>query len=134
MLGPLSWVLIYVTDVAKTRHFYETVLGLPVKRSSHLKTIFETGNCTLELMSQLDNGPQAAQMDDKRGWDRNKTLISFFVDDIEAEVAALESRGAHCISGIRPTVSDPGVPPRGRLAQFMDPEGNIIEICQVPLD
>ncbi len=34
MLGPLSWVLIYVTDVAKTRHFYETVLGLPVKRSS----------------------------------------------------------------------------------------------------
>ena len=55
-------------------------------------------------------------------------------EEATAKVAAIESRGGRCISGIRPTVSDPGVPPRGRLAQFMDPEGNIIEICQVPLD
>lgn len=132
MLGPLSWVLVYVADMPKMREFYETVLQLPVKRASEKIVAFRTGGCTLELMGRLDNGP--AQMDDKRGWDRNKVLISFHVADIKAEVAAIESRGAPCITGIRATVSPPGQPPKGWIAQFMDPEGNIIELCEEPLD
>ena len=31
MIGPLSWVLIYVADVDKVRPFYENVLKLPLK-------------------------------------------------------------------------------------------------------
>lgn len=132
MLGPLSWVLIYVDDVAATTHFYEKILGLPVKYSSASKTIFQTGHCRLHLMGQHDNGP--SQKSQKRGWERNAILISFHVADLKAEIAAIESRGGRCISGIRPTVSDPGQPQKGWLAQFMDPEGNIIEICEEPLD
>jgi predicted enzyme related to lactoylglutathione lyase len=132
MLGPLSWALIYTADVPKMRHYYENVLKLPLKRASEKVVAFKTGHCTLELMGRMDNGPDV--MDSAQGWRRNKVLISFHVEDIKAEVAALESRGSKCISGIRPTVSPPGQPPKGWIAQFMDPEGNIIELCQEPLD
>jgi predicted enzyme related to lactoylglutathione lyase len=134
MIGPLSWVLIYVSDIDTTRHFYERVLELPLKSVRPQIVVFRTGACTLELMAKLDNGPQPAEMDDARGWRRNKVLVSFHVEDIEAEVAAIEQRGGKCISGINPTVGAPWEPPKGRIAQFMDPEGNIIELCQEPLD
>ncbi|MEJ0071457.1 MAG: VOC family protein [Pseudomonadota bacterium] len=88
MLGPLSWVLVYTADIPKMRAYYETVLGLPVKRGSEKIVAFSTGACTLELMGRMDNGPNV--MDDSRGWKRNKVLISFHVADIKAEVAALE--------------------------------------------
>ena len=132
MVGSLRWVLVYVKDVHKMREFYENVMQLPVKRVKPEIVAFDTGACTLELMGKLDNGPD--QMDDAKGWDRNKVLVSFHVDDIKAEVAAIEERGGKCISGIRPTVGAPGEPQAGWVAQFMDPEGNIIEICQEPLD
>jgi predicted enzyme related to lactoylglutathione lyase len=134
MIGSLSWVLIYVSDIGKTRHFYEKILELPVKNVRPQIVVFRTGACTLELMAKLDNGPQIAEMDNARGWRRNKVLVSFHVEDIEAEVAAIERRGGECISGIRATVGAPWEAPKGRIAQFMDPEGNIIELCQEPLD
>jgi len=130
-IGPLSWVLVYCADINKMHDFYANVLKLEVKKVRPQIVNFRTGGCTLELMAKLDNGPPA--LDDKRGWDRNKVLISFHVTDLKAEVAALESRGAKCLSGIRPTVGAPGEPQAGWLAQFMDPEGNIIELCQEAL-
>lgn len=132
MLGPLSWVLVYTDDVPRMRHYYEHVLKLPIKRASEKIVAFDTGHCTLELMGRMDNGPDV--MDDARGWRRNKVLVSFHVEDIVAEVAAIEARGSPCITGIRPTVSPPGQPPKGRIAQFMDPDGNIIELCAEVLD
>ena len=132
MIGPLSWVLIYVKDIDLMRPFYEDVLQLPLKSVRPQIVVFKTGHCTLELMGKLDNGPD--EMDDARGWRRNKVLISFHVEDIKAEVAAIESRGGTCISGIKPTVGAPGEPQKGWIAQFIDPEGNIIELCEEPLD
>lgn len=131
MLGTLGWVLIYTADISSMRRFYEGTLGLEVTREGGDIVVFRTGACTLELMGRMDNGPDG--MDDAHGWARNKILVSFHVSDLEAEVARLEAAGARTLHGIRPTVSPPGVPPRGRLAQFMDPDGNLIELCDVPL-
>jgi catechol 2,3-dioxygenase-like lactoylglutathione lyase family enzyme len=64
MIGPLSWVLIYVSDIDKTRHFYEKILDLPLKSVRPQIIVFRTGACTLELMAKLDNGPQPSEMDD----------------------------------------------------------------------
>ncbi len=132
MLGPLSWVLVYTDNVPAMREYYENVLKLPIKRASEKIVAFRTGACTLELMGRMDNGPE--RMDAARGWQRNKVLISFHVTDIKAEVAALEARGSKCITGVKATVSPPGQPPKGWIAQFMDPDGNIIELCEEPLD
>lgn len=131
MLGPLSWVLIYTADLPGMRRFYEGVLGLEVTRDDGAVVVLRSGACTLELMGRLDNGPET--LPEARGWARNVTLISFHVEDMAAEVARIEAAGAPSLGGIRPTVAPPGVTPRGRLAQFMDPDGNIIELCDVPL-
>jgi len=77
MIGPLSWILIYVSDIDKTRHFYEKVLELPLKSVRPQIVVFRTGACTLELMAKLDNGPQPSEMDDVRGWRRNKVRSPF---------------------------------------------------------
>jgi predicted enzyme related to lactoylglutathione lyase len=132
MLGPLSWVLVYTADIPRMRAFYEQVLGLKIKRASEKIVAFDTGACTLELMGRMDNGPD--RMDESRGWRRNKVLVSFHVADIKAEVAAIEARGAPCLTGIRPTVSPAGQPPKGWIAQFEDPDGNLIELCEEPLE
>jgi predicted enzyme related to lactoylglutathione lyase len=131
MLGPLSWVLIYTDRVAAMRAFYRDVLEIPVTRDGDDIVVFGTGACTLELMGRLENGPDA--LDDTTGWQRNKILISFRVADITAAMARIEARGVRSLIGIRPTVSPPGKPPRGLLAQVMDPDGNIIEFCQMDL-
>lgn len=131
MLGPMGWVLVYTNNMPVMRRFYEEGLGLPLKRASELIVVFDTGGCLLELMGRMDNGPD--RMDDSRGWQRNKVLVSFHVKDIRAEVAALAARGVHPVKDIHPTVSPAGMPPRGELAQYMDPDGNLVEICSCPL-
>jgi predicted enzyme related to lactoylglutathione lyase len=132
MFGPLRWVLIYVSDLKLMGDFYEKFFDLKPKMSTDKFIAYDTGAVTLELMAGLDNGPD--KMDDSRGWDRNKILISFIVDDIQSVVAKLAERGLPSEIGIRPTVAPTGEEPVGWLAQFMDPEGNLIEICQEPPD
>ncbi len=130
MLGPLRWVLLYVSDLAKVSAFYKDILDLEPQVETDRFVMFKTGGCTFELMGEFDNGPE--KMDDARGWDRNKYLISFQVDDIHATVAAIEARGIKTVGGIRPTVAAEGEEPIGWLAQFIDPEGNLLEVCQEP--
>lgn len=130
MLGPLRWVLLYVSDLGKMSAFYKNILDLEPQWETDRFVLFKTGGCTFELMAEFDNGPDV--MTDARGWDRNKFLISFQVEDIQAIVAAVEARGVKTVGGIRPTVAPEGEAPIGWIAQFMDPEGNLIEVCQEP--
>lgn len=132
MFGPLRWVLLYVSDLKLMGEFYERVFGLRPKMSVPDFIAFDTGACTFELMANMANGPD--KMDDSKGWDRNKVLVSFYVDDIKAVVKEVESRGVKTVSGIRPIVTPEGDKTVGWIAQFMDPEGNLIEICEEPID
>jgi predicted enzyme related to lactoylglutathione lyase len=132
MFGPLRWVLIYVSDLKTMGEFYTQFFDLKPKMSTDKFIAFDTGAVTLELMGGHANGPE--KMDDSKGWDRNKILISFIVDDIQTVVTTLAERGLPSVTGIRPTVAPSGEDPVGWIAQFMDPEGNLIEICQEPPD
>ncbi|MEX5636063.1 VOC family protein [Parafrankia sp. FMc2] len=131
LLGPLSWNLVYVDDLAAMRAFYEGVLGLPVKNASPYFAAYHTGGCTLELMARRDNGPASGSA--SRGWERNRVLMSFKVENMTAVIAELTRRGATLLHGPSPTVAADGLPPEGQVAQFIDPEGNIFELCDEPL-
>ncbi|CAO5246637.1 VOC family protein [Frankia sp. AgKG'84/4] len=131
LLGPLSWNLVYVDDLAVMRDFYENVLGLPLRHATKYFAAYNTGGCTLELMARKDNGPDADS--ERRGWDRNRVLMSFKVERMDDVVAELGRRGAKLLHGPSPTVSDDGQPPDGQVAQFADPEGNIFELCDEAL-
>lgn len=127
LLGPLSWVLIYVDNLDVMRDFYEGGLGLTPREANDDFANYYTGGCTLELMARPLNGP--TQSSSARGWDRNRMHISFKVERIEQVVAALAERGIVPRHGIAETVPPPGRVEVGRLAQFEDPEGNFVEIC-----
>jgi predicted enzyme related to lactoylglutathione lyase len=131
LLGPLAWNLIFVEDLAKMRHFYEEVLGLPLGSACAEFANYQTGGCTLELMARLDNAPKVGGALPGKGPAR--VILSFKVDDLEAVVDELRRRGAEPVHPISPTVSPAGEEPMGRLAQFADPEGNIVELCDEAL-
>ena len=132
LLGPLRWVLLYVADLEMMADWYQKTFDLKPKMKADTFVAFDTGGCTFELMGSHDNGPE--EMNDVRGWDRNKVLISFIVENIEDVVTKVEARGCKSVSGIKPTVAPTGEQPIGYIAQFMDPEGNLVEICQEPAD
>jgi len=132
MLGPLRWVLLYVSDLVGMGEFYQRVFDLKPKMSNADFIAFDTGACTFELMGNMANGP--SKMDDATGWTRTKVLVSFFVSDIKTTVKELETRGVPTVSGIKPIVTPSGDKTVGWIAQFMDPEGNLIEICEEPED
>lgn len=131
LLGPLAWNLIFVEDLPKMRHFYEEVLGLELGDAHDEFANYRTGACTLELMARLDNAPKIDGELPERSPAR--VILSFKVDDLEAVVEELRRRGAEPVHPISPTVSPAGEAPMGRLAQFADPEGNIIELCDEAL-
>lgn len=127
LLGPMSWVLVYVDDLDSMRTFYEDGLGLKVRDGNDRFVNFYTGACTLELMKRADNGPQGPSS--QRGWERNRMHVSFKVENIHDVVARLAERGIEPRHGVAPTVVAAGAVSTGFLAQFEDPEGNFVEIC-----
>jgi predicted enzyme related to lactoylglutathione lyase len=131
LIGPLSWNLIYVDDLAKVRPFYEDVLGFEVASAHEEFASYKTGPCTLELMARTDNAPKVDGALRPQG--PGRVLVSFKISDMETVVATLREAGAEPLHGPSPTVSPMGEEPLGRVVQYADPEGNIIEFCDEAL-
>jgi predicted enzyme related to lactoylglutathione lyase len=130
MIGALSWNVIWVYDVEKMTDWYANVLGLRVDYRAETATAFDTGACVLVLIGRHDNGP--VQDPGTRGWERNHVLFTFKVYDMDETLADLATRGAVPLH-VAPVVIDEIAVPRWRIAQIMDPEGNIIELCDEPV-
>lgn len=125
MIEALGWVLLYVKDLDAMSAFYREQVGLEVAYKGPGVVAFDTGPCMFELMERAD-------LDNPRsGWDRNLVLISFRVADIEGAVDTLRERGVEQASEIKYVVGVEN--PRWRLAQFVDPEGNLFEVIDEPL-
>jgi predicted enzyme related to lactoylglutathione lyase len=84
----------------------------------------------LVLIGRHDNGPQ--ENPPRTGWDRNQLLFTFKVDDMDETLAELGKRGLEP-DHVAPVVIDGNPTPRWRVAQFTDPEGNVIELCDEPV-
>lgn len=114
--APLSALFIYAHDLDRMVSFYRDTLGLEV--------YFELpGQCaffrtaggrrpSIALYAGRKSGPEG----------RSHWFVMFDVPDLEGTVAALQRAGVECCP-IEPV-------PAGRMGQFADPEGNIIEVHQ----
>lgn len=109
MTMKLDEIVIYVRDVPGAVKYYRDVLGLPI-------TMEEDG------IVELDAGGPRILLHDFAGETPPPPLPSFYSDDIEADAAALDARGANL-----PPVVDEGW---GRIVRFTDPEGNRLAIEQ----
>lgn len=111
--APLVGVTLLVTDLERSRRFYEHELGLTVVDADRDDVTLDAGNIMLRLRPEPTLGLV-------RGYRRNRELrdqISFYTPDIDAEVANLTARGISFPRGIERTIS------AGALAKFLDPDG-----------
>jgi catechol 2,3-dioxygenase-like lactoylglutathione lyase family enzyme len=116
LINGVDFLGIYTTDLARSRDWYENVLGLEPSKTwgedNPLGAEFETGNLTLALIDSARIGLEARP---------NTHPLALHVDDFDAAKAELESRGVE----FKTEVIDSGV---CWQAYFEDPDGNSIGI------
>jgi predicted enzyme related to lactoylglutathione lyase len=110
MIKEIAFVGVPVTDIKRSRQFYEDVLGLKTTLESGAGNWIEydIGAATFAIGSYPQWKPSA-----------DGTMVAFEVDDLDAEVARLKSRGATIAMDTFDT-------PVCRCAIISDPDGNNI--------
>jgi catechol 2,3-dioxygenase-like lactoylglutathione lyase family enzyme len=111
-----------VDDLEKARTFYAETLGIDVSGDAGLLTLHLAGGRDTIVYPKPDFDPATY------------TILNFEVDDIEAAVDALTSRGVtfERYDGFsqdeKGIMRDPDAPP---IAWFTDPAGNILSVVQL---
>ena len=120
---------IAVTEMARTKKFYERKLGLPVVRAGAdgSKVYASGGDESLEVYPSPDHAGSSTA-----------TLATWYVDDVEQMVDELTSNGVTfehyegvLESGFDYGTDEKGISPRaggGKVAWFKDPDGNLFAI------
>ena len=113
---------LFVEDLAAAREFYQRVFGLPIHYEDSDSTVFNFGNMVINLLA-VSAAPEliapAAVAGPEAG---SRMQFSIEVDDVDAMVADLQSRGVQLLNG--PMDRPWGI----RTASFQDPAGHIWEI------
>jgi predicted enzyme related to lactoylglutathione lyase len=108
MITEMAFVGVPVTDIKRSRQFYEDVLGL--KTTSEMGSgswiEYDIGAGTLAIGSFPDWKPSG-----------DGTMVAFEVSDLDAEMARLKSRGITIVMDVFDT-------PVCRFAIISDPDGN----------
>jgi predicted enzyme related to lactoylglutathione lyase len=106
----LMEVLLYTPDMARMRAFYERAIGLRHEAADDRWTSYPTRGALLALRPVSDGRQPYAE-------------ITFATEDLDEAVRLLQERGARLTGQIR-------TQGWGRLARFLDPEGNALAIAQ----
>jgi catechol 2,3-dioxygenase-like lactoylglutathione lyase family enzyme len=105
-------IFYYVTDLDQAVEFYTNVLGLPMS-SRDVVARFEIDGVLLELVPTDDRSLLSG---------KGNARLTLAVDDIEAAAGDLLAQ--------RVPVTDVREVENGRLASFLDPEGNEIALWE----
>ena len=106
----LMEVLLYTPDMGRMRAFYERAIGLRHDSAGADWTSYPTRGALLALRPVSEGQSPYAE-------------ITFATDDLEAAVRTLKERGAQVTGQIQ-------MHGWGRLARFVDPEGNPLAVAQ----
>ena len=112
-----------VKDLQEARRFYENTLGATPVREEEDYLQFQTGDSLFGLYPNQDAAGSALH-----------TLGSFMVEDIEATVTELRSRGIdfeeYDMPGLKTENGIAQIGPE-KVAFFKDPDGNILSVVEV---
>ena len=115
------WAGIYVQDIQASIAFYRDVLGLPLLEQDEDWAHLDAGaGALLELFS----GGTSVQ--GAKTADQQSIVLGLRVDDLDQAVETLRGRGVRFILG------GSGEFAGTRWAHFYDPEGNRLEVKEVP--
>jgi catechol 2,3-dioxygenase-like lactoylglutathione lyase family enzyme len=112
-------------DPARSRHFYESVLGLPLLADElPFALVFQAPGVTLRVTLVESLTPQPF------------TILGWQVADIESTVAALTLAGVEFLRypGMNDTGPSPAwsSPSGAKVAWFHDPDRNVLSLTQPP--
>ncbi|MDR6558645.1 catechol 2,3-dioxygenase-like lactoylglutathione lyase family enzyme [Arthrobacter pascens] len=112
-------------DISRARNFYRDVLGLePSDTLDEENLVYRCGNGTAFLLYLTDNAGTA-----------KNTQLSWATDNLEGEVEDLRSRGVvfedYDFPGLK-TENGIATSSAGKAAWFLDTEGNILSLFEMP--
>jgi catechol 2,3-dioxygenase-like lactoylglutathione lyase family enzyme len=112
-----------VTDPARARAFYETVLGLKlVEDEAPFALVFDAHGIMLRVTPVGEHKPAAF------------TILGWEVDAIESTVETLTAAGVKFLRYAGMNDSDPlgiwNAPSGARIAWFNDPDGNVLSLTE----
>ncbi len=112
MITSIAFTVYPVSDIAKSRQFYEKVLGLKLDHNFQDRWIeYDIAGQTFAITTMMDNHKPGAKGAD----------IGFEVDDLDQTLAHLKQLKT-------PVVVDPFATSVCRMAVIADPDGNTIII------
>ena len=115
-------ITLFVEDLAAAREFYQRVFGLPIHYEDPNSAVFNFGNVLINLLA-VSEAPELITPAAVAGPEAGARMqFSIEVDDVDAMVADLQSRGVQILNG--PMDRPWGI----RTAAFADPAGHVWEI------
>jgi catechol-2,3-dioxygenase len=111
-------------DVGRAKEFYRDKLGLEPIENADDNVMYECGNGTRFLLYQTDNAGTA-----------KNTQMGWVTDDVERDVQELRGRGVvfeeYDFPGVK-TENGIATSDAGKAAWFLDSEGNILSLFEMP--
>ncbi|WP_345808718.1 VOC family protein [Bacillus pumilus] len=119
----MKYTILYVNDVEASIHFYQHVLGFPMKLKVESYVEFDTGDVTLSINSRQDVKVALGLPVPEANQPSQTFEIGFVVDDVEQTIASMKEKGVSIIK-------EPAKKPWGQTVAYVaDPDGHFIEIC-----
>jgi lactoylglutathione lyase len=122
-LKTVSYVLVNVSDMERSVHFYRDQLGLDLRFATKEWTEFDSGPTTLALHIADPKQKAAGSAGEHTP---GTCTFSFTVDNLEEQVKVLQQRSVQFI--MPPTLREEGI----KLAVCLDPDGLAISITELP--
>jgi lactoylglutathione lyase len=124
MFSKVDYIMVNVSEMGRSVAFYRDTLGLTLKVESPGWSEFETGASTLAL--HLGAAKAAGDGGAQAGPAAGTCSVGFSVENLDAAVADLQSRGARFVM---PPTDQPneGI----RLAVCIDPDGLPISFAEM---
>ena len=116
----LIWIGLYVEDLQASIVFYRDVMGLPLLGQGDDWAHFDSGNGSL---LELFSGGKASL--EPKLPAQQSIVLGLQVENLDRSIAELKGKGVHF-------TGDVGEYAGTRWAHFSDPEGNQLEIKEIP--
>ncbi len=125
MISGLTQVFLLVRDLARSVHFYQTLLGRAPVSQDERHGKFDLGPISLTVHEDLIPSEKAMwrvdPMPERRGWG---VYLTFRTDDLQGIYTALTGIGAEILT-------TPGATPWGTTMFLVkDPDGYLLEISR----
>jgi catechol 2,3-dioxygenase-like lactoylglutathione lyase family enzyme len=118
-------ITLFAEDLARTKSFYQEVLGLPVAYEDENSAVFKFQNTVVNL-TDVSTAPEfigpAVVASPEAG---SRFILAVFVDDVDAACTELTRHGVTLLNG---PVDRPAS--GMRIATFSDPAGHTWEVAQ----